>query len=287
MGNNNMTNIVDITADNFQQVLLQQPEQLILVELYSPRDTASVPMSQQLRQLVIELGTKVVLARVDCDAQGQIAGQFGVTSVPTLVLIRAGQPIDNINGVVPIEQVRAMLDKYLPKPEEELLIKASAMLLDEAVEMSEIYPVIHQAYQLDDTRVDIKTCYIEVLIKLGQLREASNLIETFALEDQGPNYKRLVSLLALAQEAGQSPEIKALEQQLENAPADNHLKLKLAVSYSQSNRSEDALELLFGVLATDLNFEDAKKRYLDIIAALPAGDAAASGYRRKLYSLLH
>ncbi|NRA55312.1 MAG: tetratricopeptide repeat protein [Gammaproteobacteria bacterium] len=282
-----MTNIVEITAENFQQVLLQQPEQLILVELYSPRDTASAPMSSQLRHLMFELGSRVVLARVDCDAQGQIAGQFGVTSVPTLVLIRAGQPIDTINGVVPIEQIRAMLAKYLPKPEEELLLKASAMLLDESAEINEIFSVIDQAYQLDSERVDIKSCYIEVLVKLGQLEQAKGLLASFALEDQNANYQRLVSMLELAEEAGQSPEIKALEQKLAANPTDNHVKLSLAINYSQANRSEDALELLFNVLQGDLNFEDAKKRYLDIIAALPAGDAAASVYRRKLYSLLH
>jgi len=282
-----MTNIVEITAENFQQVLLQQPEQLILVELYSPRDTGSAQMSSQLRHLMFELGSKVVLARVDCDAQGQIAGQFGVTSVPTLVLIRAGQPIDNINGVVPIEQIRAMLTKYLPKPEEELLVKASTMLLDDTVEINDIYEVIHEAYQLDSERIDIKSCYIEVLVKLGQLAAAKTLLDGYALEDQNSNFQRLVSLLELAEEAGQSPQIKALELQVADNPDDNQLKLSLAINYSQNNRSEDALELLFKVLAVDLNFEDAKKRYLDIITGLPAGDVMASSYRRKLYSLLH
>ena len=282
-----MINIVEITPDNFQQVLLQQPEQLILVELYSPRDTQSIPMSEQLRQLAIELADKIVFARVDCDAQGQIATQFGVTSVPTLVLIRAGQPIDGSTGVVPIEQVREMIAKYLPKPEEELLIQASAMLLNDDADINDIYRVIKQAVELDDKRVDIKSCYIEVLIKLGQLPQASSLLEGFALEDKGAGYQRLVSLLELAQEAGQSPEIKALEQQLAATPEDNHLKLQLAINYSQANRSEDALTIIFTILLQDLNFEDAKKRYLDIISALPAGDALAANFRRKLYSLLH
>ncbi len=125
------------------------------------------------------------------------------------------------------------------------------------------------------------------MIKLGQLNEASNLLDQIPLEDKGTSYQRLVSLLELAQEAGQSPEIKALEQQLVDTPDDNHIKLQLAINYSQANRSEDALALLFGVLSIDLNFEDARKRFLDIVAALPAGDALASSYRRKLYSLLH
>lgn len=282
-----MTNIVEINPENFQQVLLQQPEQLILVELYSPRDTASVPMSNQLRELAGEMSEKIVLARIDCDAQGQIATQFGVTSVPTLVLIKAGQPIDGLNGVVPMAEVKNMLAKYLPKPEDDLLLQASAMLLNEEVEINDIYTIINQAYELDNQRLDIKSCYIEVLIKLGQLAQAQELLNGFALEDKNSSFQRLESLLALAAEAGQSPEIKALEQQLAQTPQDDHIKLQLAINYSQNNRSEDALALLFGVLATDLNFEDAKKRFLDIIAALPAGDKLASDYRRKLYSLLH
>ena len=282
-----MTNIVEINPENFQQVLLQKPEQLILVELYSPRDSASVPMSNQLRQLAFEMSEKIVLARIDCDTQSQIAGQFGVTSVPTLVLIKAGQPIDGLNGVVTMPQVKEMLAKYLPKPEDDLLLQASAMLLNEKIAINDIYAIIEQAYQLDNQRVDIKSCYIEVLIRLGQLPQAQELLNGFALEDKNSSFERLESLLVLANEAGQSPEIKALEQQLVQAPQDDHIKLQLAISYSQNNRSEDALALLFGVLATDLNFEDAKKRFLDIIAALPAGDKLASGYRRKLYSLLH
>ena len=282
-----MTNIVEINPENFQQVLLQQPEQLILVELYSPRDSASVPMSNQLRQLAFEMSEKIVLARIDCDAQAQIATQFGVSSVPTLVLIKAGQPIDGLNGVVTMPQVKEMLAKYLPKPEDDLLLQASAMLLNEEVAINDIYAIIEQAYQLDNQRVDIKSCYIEVLIKLGQLPQAQELLNGFALEDKNSSFERLESLLVLANEAGQSPEIKALEQQLEQAPQDDHIKLQLAISYSQNNRSEDALALLLGVLTTDLNFEDAKKRFLDIIAALPAGDKLAASYRRKLYSLLH
>ncbi|MGB1299156.1 MAG: tetratricopeptide repeat protein, partial [Psychrobium sp.] len=101
------------------------------------------------------------------------------------------------------------------------------------------------------------------------------------------SYQRLISLLELAQQAGQSPEITALEQKLAQTPDDKSVKLELAVSYSQANRSSDALDLLFDILTIDLNFDDAKKRYLDIVAALPDGDALASASRRRLYSLLH
>jgi len=283
-----MSNIVELTVENFQSVLIEQaPEQLIVVELYSPRDEAGKAMSHDLVSLANELGEAIVLARVNCDEQPQITQQFGVSSVPTLVLIRAGKPLDGLTGITPLLQIKELLFKYLPKPEDDMLLQANAILLDEAGDINVAFSLIKQAYELDPERIDIKLCYSEVLIKAGQLENAQTLLESFALEDKNASYQRLISLLELAQQAGQSPEITALEQKLVQAPHDKSVKLELAVSYSQANRSCDALDLLFEILTIDLNFDDAKKRYLDIVAALPDGDPLASVSRRRLYSLLH
>lgn len=244
-------------------------------------------MSQQLLVMASELGSALVFARVNCDEQPQITSQFGVSSVPTLILLRAGQPIDGLTGVTPIVQVQDMLAKYLPKKEDELLLKASAMLLDDDADINTIYTIIKEAITLDAQRLDIKTCYIEVLIKIGQLDGAQQLLDVYLLEDKNANYQRLVSLLELAQQAGQSPEITALEQQHESEPNNKEVSLQLAICYSQVNKTPQALDILFGVLQSELDFSDAKKRYLDIIAALPSGDPLASSSRRKLFSLLH
>jgi len=282
-----MSNVIELNLENFQSTLIEQaPEQLILIELYSPRDEAGKAMSAQLVTLANELSQSLVFARVNCDEQPQITQQFGVSSVPTLVLIQAGKPVDGMQGITPIEQVREMLKKYLPKPEEELLIQASTILLNDG-DINQAYAAIKLAYELDPSRVDIKAVYTEVLIKLGLLDNAKELIASFAIEDQNTHYQRLVSMIELAEQAGQSPEIMALEQQLANEPNNAQVKLALAINYSQVSRSQEALDLLFSILAVDLNFEDARKRYLDVIAGLPEGDALASGYRRKLYSLLH
>lgn len=282
-----MTNVIELNLENFQSTLIEQPpETLILVELYSPRDEQGKAMSGQLLNLANELASQLVYARVNCDEQPQITQQFGVSSVPTLVLIQAGKPVDGLQGVTPIEQVKEMLLKYLPKREEELLIQASTLLLNDG-DLNQAYALIKEAYEIDPQRVDIKCCYSEVLIKLGQLDNAKKLIGSFALEDQNANYQRLVSMAELAEQAGQSPEITALETQLAAEPTNNEVKLSLAINYSQVNRTQEALDMLFAILSVDLNFADAKKRYLDVIAGLPEGDALASSYRRKLYSLLH
>ena len=81
--------------------------------------------------------------------------------------------------------------------------------------------------------------------------------------------------------------VKALEQALATDPANKELQQQLAVQYHQVQRSAEALALLFEILKQDLNFGEAKKLYLDILATLPKGEPLASSYRRKLYSLLY
>jgi len=61
------------------------------------------------------------------------------------------------------------------------------------------------------------------------------------------------------------------------------------VQFSQHQYQREALELLLGILRTNLNFRDggAKKIYLDILAALGKGDPLAVEYQRKIYNLLY
>ncbi len=55
------------------------------------------------------------------------------------------------------------------------------------------------------------------------------------------------------------------------------------------NRNEEALEMLFGFLRTDLGAGDGavRKTMMDIMSAMGTGDAIASKYRRQVYSLLY
>ena len=121
----------------------------------------------------------------------------------------------------------------------------------------------------------------------GKLNEAQQLLSVVKMVDQDSRYHHALSALELAQAASQSPEIIALQQKLQQNPDDNEVKLQLAIQMNQNQRNEEALELLFGVLRQDMAFGDAKKRFLDILATLPDGDALSSTYRRKLYSLMY
>jgi glutamate--cysteine ligase len=61
---------------------------------------------------------------VDCQQQQEIAGQFGVQNLPTVILVKEGQPIDGFAGVQTEEQIIATFEKHLPKPEDGLYQQA-------------------------------------------------------------------------------------------------------------------------------------------------------------------
>ena len=59
-----------------------------------------------LEKIVGECGGALKLAKVDTDAQGQLAAIFGIRSLPTVALVKDGQMIDGFMGALPESAVR-------------------------------------------------------------------------------------------------------------------------------------------------------------------------------------
>lgn len=282
----NFSNVVDLTPENFQQVFVEQSQsKIIMVQFWSPRSEACQVLGAALNNIAKDFTENLILARVNCDEQQSIAMQFGVQSIPTVAVVKAGQPVDGFSGVQPEEAIRELLAKHMPRPEDELL--GQALFLIQAGNYVDAFPVISQAYEIDNSRADIKLIYADTLISLGKLNDAEALLAKVGLADQDVNYHAIMSKLDLAKEASDSPEIKLLQAQLNEAPDDLELKVQLAIQLNHANRNEESLSLLFDVLKKDLGFGDAKKTFLDILSTLPAGDVLATQYRRKLYTLLY
>lgn len=281
-----MSNIINIDLDNFQQVILEASQQkLIMVGFWTEWDEASMQLMPVLEKIASRHANDLILAKVNCDEQQQIAMQFGVRSLPTVYLVRDGQPVDGFAGMKSDAEIGALLEKHLPSPADGLLEQAR-----EAIGMGDAqqaFSLAKQAYDLEPERSDIKFVLIEAYIELGRIAQARELLESIGMIDQDATYQSLKGRIELAEQAAETPEIKALQQALEKEPDSLELKVQLAVQYQQTGKAEDALALLLAVLQKDLNFGEAKKIMLDAINALPAGDPLASQYRRKVYSLLY
>lgn len=281
-----MNTIIDITPENFQQVILQDSAtKIVMVEFWAQGYEPSDALAPMLATIASKYSDNLVHARVDAQQQQEITQQFGVQGLPTVILVKDGQPLDGFAGPQTEEQIATLLEKHLPKPEDGLYQQAVELV--SAGDYQQAYSLLKDANELAPDRVDIKLLLADCQVELGQINPAKALLETVGLVDQDALYKSILGKIELAEQAAESPEIKALQAKLEQQPDSLEIKTELAIQLHQANQTEEALELIMSVLLTDLNFGEAKKFTLDMINALPDGDPLKSKYRRKIYSLLY
>lgn len=280
--------IVDIDETNAAQLLIEESHQRpVVVDFWADWCEPCKVLMPVLEKIAAEYNGAFLLARVNADQQQMITQQFGVRSLPTVMVMQDGQPVDGFAGAQSEAQVRELLAKYLPKPWDGLLQLAQESMA--SGDFAAALTPLRQAWEDSGHEHDITLAYAHCLIEAMRLDEAEQVLDTVRMADQDPAWEQLKAQVTLKREASKSPEIEALEQQLAADPDNHDLRAQLAVAYSGSGYSKDALENLFLILRSDINHADGatKKSFLDAIASLGKGDPLAAEYQRKLYSLLY
>ena len=280
-------NIVNINETNLQQTLEQSMTLPVLFYFWSARSQHCEQLTPVLESLAAQYSGQFILAKLDCDAEQMVASQFGLRAIPTVYLFQNGQPVDGFQGPQPEEAIRALLEKVLPR-EEELKAQQAIQFIEEGNYVDAL-PLLKEAWQLSGQNSDIGLLLAETQIALNRSDDAEAVLKTIPLQDQDTRYQGLIAQIELLKQAADTPEIQQLQQQVAAAPDDAALASQLALQLHQVGRNEEALALLFSHLQKDLGAADgqARKMLQEILAALGTGDALASQYRRKLYSLLY
>jgi len=280
-------NIINLSEANLHQILEQSMNVPVLFYFWSDRSQHCQQLTPVLEKLANQYQGQFILAKVDCDNEQAIAGQFGRRAIATVYLFSQGQPVDGFQGPQPEEAIRALLDKVLPREEE--LKAQEAMALMQEGKNAEALPLLKDAWQMSNQASEIGLLLAQVQIALNRSEDAEAVLKTIPLQDQDTRYQSLVAQIDLLKQAADTPEIQQLQQQVQQNPDDAQLASQLALQLHQVGRNEEALELLFVHLKKDLNAADgqARKMFQEILAALGTGDALASKYRRQLYSLLY
>jgi putative thioredoxin len=280
--------IVNIDEQNAARYLIDESMQRpVLIDFWADWCGPCKSLMPILEKLATEYAGAFLLAKVNADEQQMIAQQFGVRSLPTVMLMQNGQPVDGFSGAQPETAVRELLEKYLPSPFDAALEEAAGLL--EAGEVAAAVALLRSVYEESGQRHDVAMTYAHALIEAKRLDDAQELLDAVPMVDQDALYEQMRAQLDLVREAARSPELVALEEQLSADPGNLDLLEQIAVHYSAAGQYRDALESLLHILRTDLNHKDgaSKKALLDTIASLGKGDPLAAEYQRKLFSLLY
>ncbi len=281
-------NIVDINLENAKQLLVDESfTRPVLIDFWADWCAPCKSLMPILEKLANEYAGAFLLAKVNADEMGMISSQFGVRSLPTVILMKDGQPIDGFAGALPEKEVRELLEKYLPKPWEKFVNEAQAFIM--AGDFNAALPLLRQAYEDSKQDAAIACLMAQCHLELNRIDNAEAILATIKMKDQDAHYEQLLAQVALKKQAAKTPELLALEAALANEPDNLQIAYQLAIQYHAEDAYRPALELLIGIIRKDRNFAEgaAKKTFMDILAALGKGDALAIEFQRKLFTLLY
>ena len=100
--------MIIVTKENFEQEVLNN-RLPVLVDFWAGWCGPCRMLMPTLESLSAELEGKAVIAKINVDEQPELAAQFGVMSIPTLLVFRGGQVVESAMGVQPKGKLLAML----------------------------------------------------------------------------------------------------------------------------------------------------------------------------------
>lgn len=107
------TLIMDGTDENFGEILELSRRVPVVVDLWAEWCGPCKQLSPVLERLTREFGGRFVLAKVDVDANPQLAQAFQAQSIPQVTGLVAAQPVQMFTGALPEQQVREVLTQLL------------------------------------------------------------------------------------------------------------------------------------------------------------------------------
>ncbi|MGA7147700.1 MAG: thioredoxin domain-containing protein, partial [Microbacterium sp.] len=105
--------VMDVTDETFPEVLELSRTVPIVIDLWAEWCGPCKQLTPVLESVVTELGGRLVLAKVDVDANPQLAQAFRAQSIPMVLALVAGQPVPLFTGAVPEQQVRDVFAQLL------------------------------------------------------------------------------------------------------------------------------------------------------------------------------
>ena len=295
--------MIDITADNFETDVLQASVTTpVLVDFWAPWCGPCKSLGPVLEKLETAYAGRFILAKINSDEQQQIAGMFGVRSIPTCVLMVNGQPVDGFMGALPEGQVRAFLDKNLPSPEqvEAAQEEDEAQQALDAGDTDTALEKLQHAVATDPANDDTRFDYVKLLLQLGRTDDAKVAFAPVIAKAAG--VRRLDSLQRWmdAIDASDNVDLAALDAAIAANKRDFAARFARAQALMAQQQWTDAMDELLEILMRDKswNEEQARKTYIAILdimeppkvavaeGQIPPEDPVIATYRRRLSSVV-
>jgi putative thioredoxin len=297
--------MIDVTLENFEaEVIAASMSQPVLVDFWAPWCGPCKVIGPLLEKLEADYAGRFKLVKIDSDQEQQLAGAFGIRSIPTCVLLMNGQPVDGFMGALPEGKVKEFLDKHLPpagpQEEEEPVVEEPADA-DPASQLERLQHSVATDPANDDARFE----YVKALLLAGRSDDAkvafAPVIGKAAAVRRFDSLQKLMDAIDFAEAQPDPPAAAAeFETRIAANKRDFDARFGKARLLMAQQRWTEAMDELLEILMRDKTWNEdlARKSYiaiLDVIeppkpkvaeGQIPPDDPTVATYRRRLSSVV-
>jgi putative thioredoxin len=286
----------EITLETFESDVLQASVATpVLVDFWATWCGPCRTLGPILEKLEKDYKGRFTLAKIDSDRERELSQVFGVRSIPTVILMKGGQPVDGFVGALPEGQIRKFLDKHLPGDDElaseEDQDEAGALLADGDLEGA--IEKLSEAVAVDPSNDAARADYVRLLAEAGKASEARRALEPVQDRISGHTTdQRFVALdlfVGAHEAASTLPAEDKLKAALAANPRDFDAALALARRLWIRREPAAAMDALLEIVRRDRNWNDgiARRTYIAILELLtvrgkPAAQAQLEASAGKL-----
>jgi len=252
--------VFEVRESDFEEkVVRASRESVVVVDFWADWCMPCKMLGPVLENVVGEFGGRVLLAKVDVDENGELAGRFGIRSIPTVKIFKDGTVAEEFVGVIPEPQIRSLLQGLAGEERNDALEQASR-LLDEGKlnEAEELYRSVltanpkHSGALLGLARTELER---------GEYERAAGLLGS--IDETDGRYKEARRLLAGIEFVRVCESAGGLADFLKNMNdegRDLETEYALGCCYAAHKRYREALDTFLGIIKKDKSFGDGKAR---------------------------
>ena len=268
--------IIDVDSTSFEQdVLAASHEHPVIVDFWAAWCGPCRQLTPMLERAVTAQQGRVVLAKVDVDANQELAARYRVQGIPQVVGFRDGVAIAQFTGVQPEPRIAAFIEDLLPTEADQCVARARASTGAAAI------AELERALELEPTHREAAVGLAEQLHEHDQDRALALL----APHRPDPAAETLATRIELARDGG---DVAALRSAVHEGRADGASLLALGRALAAEGSYDEAFERLLEAVALGGDSrEPAREQLVRLFGMLGDSDPRVTAARPRLARALY